>query len=85
MPGSGAGPRTVAEWQAEVADARADLVANIDRLRGAVQPQALVQRGMRSAAGWFVGENGIRPERVAIAGAVVVGLVAVLALSRRRR
>ena len=84
-PSPVAGPRSVADWQAEVADARADLVANVARLRAAVQPQAILQRGVRSAVGWFVGENGIRPERVAIAGAVAVGLVVVVALSRRRR
>ena len=92
MPGAGtmppaaaAAPRTVADWQNEVAEARADLVANVGRLRAAVQPQAILQRGVRSAAGWFIGENGIRPERVAIAGAAAVGIVLVIALSRRRR
>lgn len=70
----------------EVAAARDALVASVAELRGQFAPGPLAARAGRAVGGWFTKpEGGIRPERIAIAGAVVLGLVAVTALSRRRR
>lgn len=74
------------ELQAEVAAARDELVTSLSELKTQTAPKALVQRGGRSITGWFTDEyGGIRPERVAIAGAVVVGLIAIRIVARRRR
>ncbi len=77
--------RSVADWQAEVDAARLEMLTSVEQIKAQLTPQALVQRGLRGATGWFVGPNGVRPERVAIAGAVAVGIVLVVALSSRRR
>jgi hypothetical protein len=46
----------------------------------------MLQRAGRTVTGIFTDEfGGIRPERVAIAGAVVVGVVAIRILVWRRR
>lgn len=77
---------TPADLQAEVAAAREDLVASIDELRRQLSPGALAARGGRALGGWFMSESGgVRPERVAVAGAVLLGVVAITALARRRR
>jgi hypothetical protein len=84
-PTPAAGEPTVSDLQAEVVAAREDLVASIAALKAETQPKALLERGGRNIAGIFTDEfGGIRPERVAIAGAVVAGIV-VIALLRRRR
>lgn len=77
--------RSIADWQAEVDTARLEMLASVEQIKAQLTPQALVQRGLRGATGWFVGPNGVRPERVAIAGAVAVGIVLVVALGSRRR
>lgn len=78
-------PPTVAQLQAEVEAARNDLVASIAQLREETTPGSLVKRGGRAVAGVFTDEyGGIRPERVAIAGAVVVLFVTWRVLRRRR-
>lgn len=77
---------SLSEIQAELESARADFVASLQELRDNTSPQALVQRGARAAGGWFTDEfGGVRPERVAIVGAVVVGIVAIKLLRRRGR
>jgi len=76
---------SIADLQAEVEAARDELVASLSELKSQTTPKAMVQRGGRTVTGLFTDEfGGIRPERVAIVGAVVVGVV-VLALWRRRR
>jgi Protein of unknown function (DUF3618) len=76
---------SIADLQAEVEAARDELVASLAELKSQTTPKAMVQRGGRTLTGVFTDEfGGIRPERVAIAGAVVVGIV-VVALWRRRR
>lgn len=76
---------TVAQLQAEVEAARNDLVASIAQLREETSPGSLVKRGGRAVTGIFTDEyGGIRPERVAIAGAVVVLFVTWRVLRRRR-
>jgi nitrate/nitrite transporter NarK len=76
----------IAAMQADIASARADFLASLTELREQTAPAALAQRGLRAAGGWFTDEfGGVRPERVAIAGAVVVGIVAIKLLRRRGR
>ncbi len=76
---------SIVDLQAEVAAAREDLVASLSTLKAQTAPKALLQRGGRSITGWFTDEfGGVRPERVAMAGAVVVGLVALRLITRRR-
>lgn len=48
-------------------------------------PAAMARRGGRAITGWFTDEfGGIRPERVAIVGAVVAGIVVLKIIGRRR-
>lgn len=73
-----------ADLQAEVAAAREELAANLAALKDQTSAPALARRGGRAVLGWFTDEyGGIRPERVAIAAGVVVGLVALRAIGRR--
>ncbi|MFN8172958.1 MAG: DUF3618 domain-containing protein [Candidatus Nanopelagicales bacterium] len=84
-PAAPATEPSVVDIQAEIAAAREELVASLSDLRAATTPAALAQRGGRSVAGWFTDEyGGVRPERVAIAVGVVVGLVVLRRLVRRR-
>jgi nitrate/nitrite transporter NarK len=72
--------------QADINTARADFIASLTELREQTTPAALAQRGLRAAGGWFTDEfGGVRPERVAIVGAVVLGVVAIKILRRRGR
>jgi hypothetical protein len=76
---------SIVDLQAEVAAAREELVASISTLKAQTAPKALARRGGRSLTGWFTDEfGGVRPERVAIAGAVVVGIIALTVIRRRR-
>lgn len=69
-----------------MAAAREDLVASIEELRRQLSPGALAARSGRALGGWFMSESGgVRPERVAVAGAVLLGVVAITALARRKR
>jgi hypothetical protein len=77
---------SVAQLQAEITDAREQLVASLAELKAETTPGAIVRRGGRAVTGWFTDEfGGVRPERVAIAGAIVVGVIALKILRRRRR
>jgi hypothetical protein len=77
---------TVADLQAEVAAAREELVASIGELKAQTQPKALAERAGNNVKGFFTDEyGGIRPERVAIVAAVVVGFMALRLIRRRRR
>lgn len=81
-----AGTPTVAELQAEIESARDDLVASLDELKAQTKPAALAKRGQRNVLGFFTDEyGGVRPERVAIVGAVVLGVLFLGAMRRRRR
>jgi hypothetical protein len=73
------------DLQTQVVAAREELVASLSLLKAETSPAALGQRGLAAAKGWFTDEyGGIRPKRVAIAGAVVVGFIALKALGHRR-
>ena len=77
---------SVVDLQTQVVAAREELVASLSTLKQQTSPAALAQRGLGAVKGWFTDEyGGIRPERVAIAGAIVVGYVAIKVLARRRR
>ena len=77
---------SIVDLQAEVAAAREELVASLSELRSQTQPKALVERSGRKVTGFFTDEyGGIRPDRVAVVGAVVVGLVVLRMIARRRR
>ena len=79
-------PPSIVDLQTQVVAAREELVASLSMLRNQTTPAALGQRGLGAIKGWFTDEyGGIRPERVAIAGAVVVGYVAIKVLRRRLR
>lgn len=79
-------PPSVVELQAEIAAAREELVATLAELKAETTPGALVRRGGRAVTGFFTDEfGGVRPERVAIVGAVVIGFVALRIIRRGRR
>lgn len=76
---------SVADLQAEVAAAREELLATLSELKAQATPAALAKRGGQAVLGWFTDEyGGVRPERVAIAGAVVAGVVVLRLITRRR-
>jgi hypothetical protein len=77
---------SLVDLQVQVAAAREEFVGSVAGLKSQVEPAALAKRAARSALSWFTDEyGGVRPERVAIAGAVVVGVLALKALGSRRR
>jgi hypothetical protein len=82
-PGHHRAPSLV-DLQAEVVAAREEFVASLDELRSQTEPKAILSRGGRAVLGVFTDEyGGIRPERVAIAAVVTIGVLA-LVLRRRR-
>ena len=77
---------SLVDLQTNVVAAREELVSSLVTLKAETSPAALAQRGLGAAKGWFTDEyGGIRPERVAIASAVVVGYIALKVLRRRIR
>jgi hypothetical protein len=77
---------STAELQSEVAAAKLALDQAVADLRAGVAPQAVAQRVLDNAKGWFTDEHGgVRPDRVAIAAGVVVGVIGLRMLSRRHR
>lgn len=86
QPGSGRVRRTAADAQADLAAAQAQLSSTIDALRHQFTPEAAARKGVHAAKGLFVDRHGsIRPARVAIAGVAVVGVIVLIAATRRRR
>ena len=74
----------LAELQSEIEVARAAFINSVTQLREQTAPGLLAQRGLHAAQGWFTDDFGaIRTKRVAIAGAVVVGVVAIKLFRRR--
>jgi len=77
---------SIVDLQAEITAAREELVATLAELKAETTPAALARRGGRKVTGWFTDEfGGVRPERVAIAGAVVVGVLVISIIRRSRR
>ena len=61
-------------------------MASIADLEAQATPKALAQRSSRTVTGFFHDEfGGVAPERVAIVGAVVVGVIVLRLIVRRRR
>jgi hypothetical protein len=74
----------LAPLQTEVEVAREAFINSVTQLREQTSPAALAQRGLSAAQGWFTDDFGaIRTKRVAIVGAVVVGVVAIKLFRRR--
>jgi hypothetical protein len=68
----------------EVEAARVAFVNSVTQLREQTSAGALAQRGLSAAQGWFTDDFGaIRPKRVAIVSAVVVGVIAIKLFRRR--
>ena len=79
-------PSLLVDERTHVAAAREELLASLANLKAEAAPGALAQRALGAAKGWFTDEyGGVRPERIAIVGAVVVGFVAIKILGRRGR
>ena len=77
---------SAAQLEAEIDSARQNLASTIEQLRAETTPAALAQRGLNTVKGFFTDEyGGIRPERVAMAAGVVVGLVVLRRWRRSRR
>jgi hypothetical protein len=74
----------LAPLQSEVEVARAAFIKSVTELREQTSAAALAQRGLSAAQGWFTDDFGaIRTKRVAIASAVVVGVIAIKLFRRR--
>ena len=79
-------PSLLVDERTHVAAAREELLASLANLKAEAAPGAAAQRALGAAKGWFTDEyGGIRPERVAMVGAVVVGFVTIKILGRRGR
>ena len=77
---------SVEALQAEVQQAREQLASTLGELKQATSPAALAKQAGDAAIGVFRNADGsVRVERVAIAAAVVVGIVGLRLLTRRRR
>lgn len=71
---------------AEIAEARLDLLASVEELRGELTPAAFARRGLGVVAGAFTDEAGnVRPKRVAAVAGTVASVVALKVLGRFRR
>ncbi len=78
--------RTAAQIEADLAATRDRLTLTLDELQARLAPSAIAARGKAKLKGIVVDENGgVRVERVAAAGAVVVGLLVLRGLFRRAR
>jgi hypothetical protein len=76
---------SLVDLQTQVVAAREELVSSLSALKHETSPGALANRGLGAIKGWFTDEyGGIRPERVAVVSAVVVGFIAIKVLGRRR-
>ena len=74
----------LAPLQTEVEVAREAFINSVIQLREQTSAAALAQRGLSAAQGWFTDDFGaIRTKRVAIVGAVVVGVIAIKLFRRR--
>lgn len=66
--------RSVAQIEADMAATRERLARTMDDLQDSVSPHALRQRAVDRVRGFYLDEfGGIRPARVAVTAAVLVG------------
>jgi hypothetical protein len=78
--------RTPAQIEADLSSTRERMAATIDELQSRVTPAAIAAKGRAKVKGLVVDEyGGVRVERIAVAGAVVIGLIVVRSLFRRAR
>lgn len=67
----------------ELADARSSLTESVEQLGDYLKPNKVASRSMQKVTDFFVDENGqVKPERLAIAGAAVLGLIGLLTRDR---
>jgi hypothetical protein len=77
---------SLVDLQVQLGVAREEFMASVTDLKSQFSPGALTARAGRAVLGWFHNDQGgIRPERVAIAGAVVAGIVVIKVIGARRR
>lgn len=77
--------KTPAELVSEIDQARDQLSNTLNELKASASPAAIARNAGNAVVGVFKNPDGsIRVERVAIVGAVVVGIVGLKLLTRRR-
>ena len=75
--------RTPAQIESDLSATRERMAATIDELQSRVTPSALAAQGRAKVKGLVVDEfGGVRVERIAVAGAVVIGLIVIRSLFR---
>jgi hypothetical protein len=68
---------------ADLAQARTELTDAVVDLENYLKPKQVASRGVQKVADFFLDEKGqIRPERAAIAGAAILGLIGLLTRDR---
>ena len=78
--------KTPEQLRDDVEQARAQLASTLSELGQAATPANIARMAGQRVVRVFVDDNGsIRADRVAIAAAVVIGVVGLKLLSRRRR
>lgn len=67
----------------ELADARSALTDSVEQLEDYLKPNKVASRSMQKVTDFFVDESGqVKPERLAIAGAALLGLIGLLTRDR---
>jgi hypothetical protein len=68
---------------ADLAQARTELTDAVVDLENYLKPKQVASRGVQKVTDFFLDEKGqIRPERAAIAGAAILGLIGLLTRDR---
>jgi hypothetical protein len=68
---------------ADLAKARTELTEAVVDLENYLKPKQVASRGVQKVTDFFLDEKGqIRPERAAIAGAAILGLIGLLTRDR---
>ena len=68
---------------ADLAKARTELTDAVVDLENYLKPKQVASRGVQKVTDFFLDEKGqIRPERAAIAGAAILGLIGLLTRDR---
>ena len=67
----------------ELAETRTALTDSVEQLEDYLKPKQVASRGVQKVTEFFVDENGqIKPERLAIAGAALLGLIGLITRDR---